>query len=100
MRFFGRKGSEGRIMTSAGLLQIAIFFGLILVCAKPLGAYMARVVGGQRTFMHPLLRWLEVVTCTATGVREDVEKGRTQCTSAMFSLSLFGCLLTYFMEWL
>ena len=29
-------------MTSIGVLQIAIFFGLILVCAKPLGSYMAR----------------------------------------------------------
>ena len=29
-------------MTTIGILQIALFFGLILVCAKPLGAYMAR----------------------------------------------------------
>ena len=28
-------------MTSIGVLQIAIFFGLILVCTKPLGAFMA-----------------------------------------------------------
>ena len=29
-------------MTSIGVLQIAMFFGLILVCTKPLGAFMAR----------------------------------------------------------
>jgi len=45
-------------MTSNGILQIMLFFGLLLLCTKPLGAYMARVFEGQRTFMHPLLRWL------------------------------------------
>ena len=30
-------------MTSIGVLQIAIFFGLILVCTKPLGAFMAEI---------------------------------------------------------
>ena len=37
-------------MTSIGVIQIVLFFGLILVCTKPLGAYMAKVFEGQRTF--------------------------------------------------
>jgi K+-transporting ATPase A subunit len=61
-------------MTSAGVLQIAIYFALILICAKPLGTFMARVFEGQRTFLHPVLRWLEVLTYKAAGVREDVEQ--------------------------
>ncbi len=32
-------------MTGNGWLQIGLFFALILVCAKPLGVYMARVFG-------------------------------------------------------
>ena len=43
-------------MTSVGVLQIAIFFALILVCTKPLGAFMADVFEGRRTFLHPILR--------------------------------------------
>ena len=85
-------------MTSLGFLQIAIFFGLILVCAKPLGAYMARVFEGQRTFMHPVLRWLEVLTYKVTGIREDVEQRWTQYTAALLSFSIFGFLLTYLMQ--
>ena len=49
-------------MTSIGVLQIAIFFGLILICTKPLGAFMAKLFEGQRTFLHQALRWLEVLT--------------------------------------
>jgi potassium-transporting ATPase potassium-binding subunit len=85
-------------MTSIGVLQIAIFFGLILICAKPLGSYMARVFEGQRTFMHPILRWLEVLTYKAIGVREDVEQRWTRYTAALLSFSLFGFLFTYLIQ--
>ena len=60
-------------MTSSGVLQILLFFALILVCVKPLGAFMANVFEGRRTFLHPVFRWLEVLAYKAAGVREDVE---------------------------
>src|SRR5690242_2850154 len=85
-------------MTTIGVLQILIFLGLILICAKPLGAYMARVFDGQRTFLHPMLRWLEVITYKFSGIREDVEQRWTQYTGALLSFSLFGFLLTYLLQ--
>src|SRR5215831_4082002 len=85
-------------MTSMGIIQIAVFFGLILICAKPLGAYMARVFEGQRTFMHPALRWLEVLTYKAAGIREDVEQRWTHYTAALLSFSVFGFLITYLLQ--
>src|SRR5215510_2121006 len=85
-------------MTGIGILQIAIFFGLILVCAKPLGAFMARVFEGQRTFLHPVLRWLEVLTYKVAGVREDVEQRWTQYTASLLSFSIFGFLLVYLLQ--
>jgi potassium-transporting ATPase potassium-binding subunit len=85
-------------MTSTGVLQILVFFGLILVCTKPLGGYMAKVFQGQRTFMHPILRWLEVLTYKASGVREDVEQRWTQYTASLLAFSIFGFLLVYFLQ--
>jgi len=85
-------------MTSLGILQIVIFFGVVLVCTKPLGAYMARVFEGQRTFLHPVLRPLEVLTYKATGVREDTEQRWTQYTASLLSFSIFGFLLVYLLE--
>src|SRR5580704_17730912 len=85
-------------MTSTGILQIVLFFALIFVCTKPLGAYMARVFEGQRTFMHPLLRWLEVLTYKAIGEKDDVEQRWTQYTAALLSFSLFGFLFTYLLQ--
>jgi potassium-transporting ATPase potassium-binding subunit len=85
-------------MTSNGILQIALFFALILVCVKPLGAFMANVFEGRRTFLHPVLRWLEVLTYKVAGVREDVEQRWTQYTASVLAFSVFGFLLVYFLQ--
>ena len=85
-------------MTGIGVSQIAVFFGLILVCTRPLGGFMARVFEGQRTFLHPPLRWLEVLTYKVAGIREDVEQRWTQYTAALLSFSLFGFLFTYVLQ--
>ena len=82
-------------MTSVGIFQIFLFLGIILACAKPLGAYMAKVFEGERTFLHPILRWLEVLTYKLIGVREEVEQRWTQYAAALLSFSIFGFLLTY-----
>ena len=85
-------------MTSLGFLQIVIFFALILACTKPLGAFMSRVFDGERTFLHPVLRWLEVLTYKIIGVQEEVEQRWTQYTAALLSFSIFGFLLVYFIQ--
>src|SRR5262245_37072437 len=85
-------------MTAVGVLQIALFFGLILLCAKPLGSYMAKVFEGHRTFMHPALRWLEVLTYKVAGVREDVEQRWTHYTASLLSFSIFGFLIVYLLQ--
>jgi len=85
-------------MTSAGVLQIAIFFGLVLACTKPMGLYMVRVFQGERTFMHPALRWLEALTYKLIGAREVVEQRWTQYTASLLSFSIFGLLLVYLLQ--
>src|SRR5215471_3175152 len=85
-------------MTTAGVIQILLFFALILVCAKPLGLYMAKVFEAQRTFLHPVLRWLEVLTYKVTGIKEDVEQRWTHYTASLLSFSIFGFLLTYLLQ--
>ncbi|MGD0617668.1 MAG: potassium-transporting ATPase subunit KdpA [Bryobacteraceae bacterium] len=85
-------------MTAAGILQIALFFGVILACTRPLGSYIARVFAGERTFLHPVLRWLEVLTYKVSGVREDVEQRWTQYTASVLSFSIFGFVILYVLQ--
>ncbi|HTW63921.1 MAG TPA: potassium-transporting ATPase subunit KdpA [Bryobacteraceae bacterium] len=85
-------------MTSAGVVQILLFFALIVVCVKPLGAYIANVFEGRRTFLHPVLRWLEVLAYRIAGVREDVEQRWTQYTASLLAFSIFGFVLVYLLQ--
>jgi len=59
---------------------------------------MTNVFEGRRTFLHPVLRWLEVLTYKVAGVREDVEQRWTQYTASVLAFSIFGFLLAYFLQ--
>ena len=52
-------------MTSIGILQILVFFGLILLLTKPVGLFMSRLFQGERTFLHPVLRPVEALDLQA-----------------------------------
>jgi K+-transporting ATPase ATPase A chain len=74
---------------------MALFFGVILLLTKPLGAYMARVFQGERTFLTPVLRPIERLFYKLFGVKEDEDMKWTTYTFAMLMFSLVGGLLTY-----
>ncbi len=82
-------------MTSNGILQMALFFGVLLLLTKPLGAYMARVFQGERTFLTPVLRPIERLFYKLFGVREEEDMKWTTYTLAMLMFSVVGALLTY-----
>ena len=47
-------------MTINGWLQIALYFAVLTALVVPLGRFMARVFEGERTFLSPVLRPVEV----------------------------------------
>ncbi|MBV9339525.1 MAG: potassium-transporting ATPase subunit KdpA, partial [Acidobacteria bacterium] len=85
-------------MTPNGILQIAIFFLLILVLTKPLGSYMAGLFEGKRTFLHPVLRPLEAITYKLVGINESTEQRWTQYTAALLAFSIFSFLFAYLLQ--
>ena len=85
-------------MTANGLLQIVLYFLVLLVLTKPLGAYMAHVFAGERTFLHRLLRPLEVGLYKLCGVQEDDEQPWTRYAGAVLLFSLAGLLFTYLIQ--
>ena len=82
-------------MTSNGILQLALFFGVLLLLTKPLGAYMARVFQGERTLLTVVLRPVERLFYKLFGVNEDEDMKWTTYTFALLMFSLVGALLTY-----
>jgi K+-transporting ATPase ATPase A chain len=82
-------------MTSIGVVQILVFFGVILLVTKPVGLFMSRLFQGERTFLHPILRPLEVLVYRLCGVREDQEQRWTQYAASLLSFSIFSFLFVY-----
>jgi K+-transporting ATPase ATPase A chain len=85
-------------MTANGVLQIAVFFVLILAFAKPMGAYMTKVFAGERTFLHPVLRPVEKVCYVLCGVKENVDQRWTQYAGSMLAFSVFSFLILYLLQ--
>jgi len=85
-------------MTSTGLLQIFLFFLVILALTKPVGLFMARLFEGERTFLHPVVRPLERLVYKLSGVDESNEQHWTHYAGSLLAFSLAGILLTYLIQ--
>ena len=85
-------------MTANGWLQILLFLAVVLLVTKPLGVFMARVFGRERTFMDPVLRPLERLVYRVTGVDENHEMRWTEYAISMLLFSLVSMLVLYLLE--
>jgi K+-transporting ATPase ATPase A chain len=82
-------------MTVDGWLQIALYSVSIILLAKPLGAYMARLFEGERTFLSPVLEPVERGIYRLGGVDEKSEQTWVGYTVAMLLFSIAGFLILY-----
>jgi potassium-transporting ATPase potassium-binding subunit len=85
-------------MTLNGVVQIVVYFLLILALAKPVGSYMVKVFAGERTFLHPVLRPVERLCYAAAGVNETVEQRWTQYAGSLLAFSIFSFLILYVLQ--
>ena len=79
-------------------VQCVLFLLVLIVLAKPLGEFMARVLSGERTFLHPVLGWLERLTYKASGVDPEQELKWTQYATAALIFNLVGLLAVYALQ--
>ena len=82
-------------MTAIGWLQIAFIFALVLICVKPLGAFMARVFSGEHTFLSPVLAPVERGFYALAGIDPAREQSWRSYTMAMLAFSAAGFASLY-----
>jgi potassium-transporting ATPase potassium-binding subunit len=85
-------------MTANGWFQIIFFFVLVLICAKPLGKYMARIFERERTFVDMSFRPIERLIYKFTGIDESYEMRWTEYAVSMLIFSLVTMLVTYALQ--
>lgn len=82
-------------MNIQNLLQYAAFLLVIFLLVKPLGGYMARVFGGGKTLLDPLLRPCERLVYRLTGVDPEAETDWKGYALSFVFFSLAGTVLLY-----
>jgi K+-transporting ATPase ATPase A chain len=81
-----------------GILQIVVFFAVVLLLTKPVGLYMAKLFEGERTFLHPVMRPVERLVYKICGIREDVEQRWTRYAGGLLAFSIFAFLFVYALQ--
>jgi potassium-transporting ATPase potassium-binding subunit len=83
-------------MNARGSLELALYFGALVLITKPLGLYLNRVLDASgRTWLDPVLRPLEKFTYRVFRVDATKEHDWKQYAFALLLFSLASCLFTY-----
>ena len=85
-------------MTSQGLLQLALYAVVLVLLVKPLGAYMAAVFQGERTFISPLLGPVERLIYRISGVDPASESDWKHYALGVLLVNLLGLIAVYALQ--
>ena len=82
-------------MATRDWIQIGLYVLVLLLAAKPLGVYMARVLDGERTIMARVLGWLERLIFKAGGVDPNESMGWKRYGANVLGFSVASTLLVF-----
>jgi len=82
-------------MTLIGWIQILLYCAIIVALTPVLGGYMTRVFSGERTFLTPILRPVELALYRAAGIDEKREQSWLAYTVGMLLFHVGGFAILY-----
>jgi K+-transporting ATPase ATPase A chain len=85
-------------MTGNDILQLVLYFGVLLLLAKPLGVYMARVYEGQPSGLDRVLGPVERLFYRLCGIKPEEEMSWKKYAGAVLLFSAAGFFLVYLLQ--
>ena len=82
-------------MTAFAWIQLLLFFGVLLLLTKPLGAHMAKVFSGEKTFLARPLGLLERAAYRMLGVDPERDMKWTTYAVSLLTFSMVSGLFSY-----
>jgi potassium-transporting ATPase potassium-binding subunit len=82
-------------MSAIGWVQVVLYCAIIVAIVPLLGANVTRVFGGERTFLSPILRPVEIAIYKIAGVDERSEQHAVTYTVSMLLFHVGGFLILY-----
>ncbi len=85
-------------MTGNDILQLVLYFGVLLLLAKPLGVYMARVYAGQTSGLDRVLGPFERLFYRLCGIKPEEEMSWKKYAGAVLLFSAAGFFFLYLLQ--
>ncbi len=82
-------------MTMNGILQIIVYLAVLILLAKPLGLFMARVFQRERTFLDPIFGPVERLIYRLAKINPDEEMDWKENAVAMLLFNFVGLIVVY-----
>ena len=82
-------------MSASGWAEIALTIALIVAFAFPLGAYLARIWQGERTWLDPVLRPVERLVYAGCGIRPGQSQGWFRYALSFLAFSAASFVVLY-----
>jgi potassium-transporting ATPase potassium-binding subunit len=85
-------------MTFNGAVQIIVFLSILIISAKPLGIYMARVFEGRSVVLNKWFLPIERLIYRLCGVNPEEEMTWKTYAFAMMAFNIIGLLTVYLLQ--
>jgi K+-transporting ATPase ATPase A chain len=85
-------------MKAQDVIQVILFFALLIGLTPILGIYMSKVFKGETHFMRPVLSWLERLTYRIIGVNPEEETNWKSYTYGLLLFNLIGFVFLFFIQ--
>ena len=85
-------------MDATGILQILIYIAIIVALTPIVGGFMARLFGGQRVLLSPMLGPVERGIYKLCGIQADREQHWTAYALSLLAFNLAGVLAVYALQ--
>jgi K+-transporting ATPase ATPase A chain len=85
-------------MTGQGLLQLGLYVAVLVLLVKPLGAFMAAVYEGRRTFLSPVFGGIERGIYRAAGIDAESDQDWKRYAVAVLLFNFIGFLAVYLLQ--
>ena len=85
-------------MNQFSWLQLIFYIAVLLLLAKPLGSFMARVYQGQRTFLSPVFAPVERFIYRLSGVDPEDDMNWKTYAIAVLLFNVLGLLVVYALQ--
>ena len=85
-------------METQDVIQIILFFGLIILFTPFLGNFMSRVYTGKKHIMLPVFGWLERIAYRVSSIDPDEESNWKSYTFSLLAFNLIGFIFVFLIQ--